>query len=151
MWVKLTDRIDEDPRILVAGPLGLALYVASLAYANRMETDGFIPETKARLLIDWGGHGSTATAWPTNTLLVVNKLGEPVVVGADVVIAFLLTAGLWEEVPTGYQIVGYAEDQFTKAELDERRKAWASRQQRYRATKRSVQSRRDVQGDSPRD
>jgi hypothetical protein len=59
-WVRLDDRITEHPKVAAAGPLGLAVFVAAIAYSNRNLTDGFIPRSVAATLIggewtDWEG------------------------------------------------------------------------------------------------
>lgn len=42
-WVRIDDLMPEHPKVIEAGPLGLAMFVAGLAYCNRHLTDGVIP------------------------------------------------------------------------------------------------------------
>lgn len=42
-WVRLDDLAPEHPKFVAVGPLGLALFVAGLAFCNRQLTDGAIP------------------------------------------------------------------------------------------------------------
>ena len=46
MWVKLDDDFVDHPKIVAVGPLAGWLFVAGLCYANRLLTDGFIPENQ---------------------------------------------------------------------------------------------------------
>ena len=62
-WVRLDDRITEHPKIAAAGPLGLAVYVAALAYCNRNLTDGFIPRNVASTLLSDEWVDFEGTVW----------------------------------------------------------------------------------------
>lgn len=59
MWVKLDDHFVDHPKIVAAGPMAGWLYVAGLCYANRLLTDGFIPEQQVTRLLPTNGHGSS--------------------------------------------------------------------------------------------
>lgn len=52
-WVLLDDRFSEHPKVAQVGPLGIAMQVAGLAYCNRNLTDGYVPASVARTLLDW--------------------------------------------------------------------------------------------------
>ena len=41
-WVRLDDSFATNPKILTVGPLGMAMQVAAICYANRHLTDGVI-------------------------------------------------------------------------------------------------------------
>jgi len=75
-WVKLDDGFYQHPKILRVGPLGMALQVAALCYANRHLTDGLIPAEAVPLLMP----------------------------GAEKIAARMVQVGLWDEAVDGYQI-----------------------------------------------
>lgn len=54
-WVRLEDDFYDNDKFEYVGPLGVALYVAALAYCNRNLTDGVIPRSKLRSLLDFEG------------------------------------------------------------------------------------------------
>lgn len=91
-WVKVDDHFDEHPKLAKVGPLGWALWMAGLAYCNRNLTDGFIPWSVARKLVNWEG-------------LRITSVQSQREVTSDYVIDLLVQAGIWAEVPDGYQYV----------------------------------------------
>lgn len=99
-WVRIDDNFAQHPKVIQAGPLGIALQVAGLCYANRHLTDGFIPRAATVTLLDFSG---LAVVGPTNDLGVGS--GEDV--AAQHVIALLVELGIWEEAQGGYQIHDY--------------------------------------------
>jgi hypothetical protein len=55
----------------------------------------------------------------------------------------LVTAGLWEDAPAGYQLIGWAKYQFTKEQVLARRKVEAEKKQRARdAARKAAEQRR---------
>jgi hypothetical protein len=54
-WVRLSDDFYDHPKIMEVGPLGLSVWVAGLAYCNRNLTDGVLPESVAKRLMDFDG------------------------------------------------------------------------------------------------
>jgi hypothetical protein len=54
-WVRLSDDFYDHPKFIQAGPTGLAVWIAALAYCNRNLTDGEISESVARRLVDFDG------------------------------------------------------------------------------------------------
>ena len=85
-WVKLDDGFSEHPKILAAGPLGLALWACGLAYCNRQKArDGFIPAAKVPILY---------------------PIPQPMKVAAR-----LVAVGLWEETDDGFVVHDYHEFQ----------------------------------------
>lgn len=97
-WVRVDDAFYDHPKFHDVNALGVALWVTSLAWANRNLTDGFIPRSQAVRLINLDGidihHGMA---------------GRPVI--ADDAIDQLIGCGAWIEVDRGYQIVNYLEFQ----------------------------------------
>lgn len=71
MWMKVDDGIADHPKIITVGPLGLALQMRAICYANKNHTDGFIPNALvARLTCDLG-----VDNWPKQ--MVEARLWEP--------------------------------------------------------------------------
>ena len=54
-WVRVSDDFYDNPKFIDAGPLGVAVWLSGLAYCNRNLTDGNIPESVARRLVDFDG------------------------------------------------------------------------------------------------
>jgi len=117
-WVRLDEEFARHPKVLAAGPLGMAMQVAALCYCNSYLTDGFVPRSVVAGLLDLEGLGMRL--WS----------GELIGGGEDadwkLIVSDLLDAGLWEEVPGGYRIHDFHDYQPTKREvleLREKRKA----------------------------
>jgi hypothetical protein len=94
-WVRIDEEFPDHPKVVGAGPLGIAMQVAGLCYCNRHLTDGFVPRSAARRLIDLDGLG----------------------VSPDDVIATLLGVGMWSRVDGGYQIHDYDHYQPTRDQV----------------------------------
>lgn len=103
-FIKMDDRVPEHPKILDAGPFGQLLWTNSLCYANRNLTDGFIPASVARRLIDVEGYSLE---------------GIPLTITA--IIEALVKVGLWEKRDGGYLIRQYLDYQTSKAEIEAKR------------------------------
>lgn len=99
-WVKLSDTFADDPRLEEAGAQALALHVAALCYCNRQLTDGKIPERTALRL--WSVDNPQAA------------------------IDALVAVGLWKVRKDGFEIVGYLENQPSRAHVWATRKARAA-------------------------
>lgn len=117
-WVRIDDHFDEHEKLAQVGPLGIALWVAGLAYCNRNLTDGAIPWSVARKLLSWEyldvpndeGYRSR------NRISVVSgRRGNDV--NSEMVIDLLVYAGLWEDKGDEYLIHDYAEYQNTKEDI----------------------------------
>jgi hypothetical protein len=121
VWVKLDDSYPTHPKMVAAGPLGLALQTSAICYSNRYLTDGYIPTKVAKKLLD---------------------LDELPGIGWKSIANRLVEVGAWREVPGGYQIHDYAEYQPSKAEVEEGRRAAKERMQRVRANKQRTNSER---------
>lgn len=94
-WVRIDEEFPDHPKVVGAGPLGIAMQVAGLCYCNRHLTDGFVPRSAARRLIDLDGLGVTP----------------------EDVIASLLAVRMWLRVDGGYQIHDYEHYQPTRQQV----------------------------------
>lgn len=137
-WVRIDDAFNDHPKFALAGPLGLAQWVAGLAYCNRNLTDGFIPRAVAKRLIDWDGVGWRM--WHGD----VGGAGED----ADglAVSGHLVDAGLWDECDGGYVVHDYHEYQPRADEVRAKRAEARDRMAVARANRRS----RDVRANFER-
>jgi hypothetical protein len=118
-WVRIDEEFPDHPKVVGAGPLGIAMQVAALCYCNRHLTDGFVPRSAARRLIDLDGLG----------------------VSADDVIKALLGVKMWSRVDGGYRIHDYEHYQPTRAQVlaeRERNRLAGEKGGRARAAKRGV-------------
>lgn len=52
-WVRLDDEFYDHPKFEAAGPLGIALWTAALGYCNRKLSDGKLPRSVMRRLLDF--------------------------------------------------------------------------------------------------
>ncbi len=55
-WVRIDEKFARHPKVMRAGPLGIAMQVSALCYCNEHLTDGFVPRAVARTLLDWEVH-----------------------------------------------------------------------------------------------
>lgn len=51
-WVRIDDGMPEHPKVLSVGPLAFALDIAAICYCARNRTDGRVPRSKVRILLD---------------------------------------------------------------------------------------------------
>lgn len=123
-WVRLDDEFAFHPKVMRAGPLGVAMQVAALCYCNQYETDGELPRAAAATLMHFEG-------------LAFVSGGDLFGVGDDVtwqVVADILVAsGVWHEpghdckecppVSDGYYLHGYLKYQPSRADLEAEREA----------------------------
>jgi hypothetical protein len=117
-WVRIDDQMPQHPKLARVGPLGFALQIAALCYANRHLTDGFIPWSVARSLLNWefveppdeDGNERIMRLSISN-----GHIGDDV--SADYVIGLLVSAGVWKEAAGGYRIHDYRKYQPTKKEV----------------------------------
>jgi len=101
-WVRLDDNFADHPKVIGLSDTAFRLYIEALCYSNRQLTDGFIPMA---------------------VYLKASKNDD-----AD----FLIEAGLWEEVPLGYQIRSYDEYQPLREKVEEKREQARERLRRFR-------------------
>ena len=98
-WVRFDDTFPEHPKVLKVGGDAVWMHVCALAYCNRLETDGVIPTG------------------------VVGRLSDRK--DANRLAAKLVSEGLWDVHPEGWEIHDYHDFQPSKAELEQRREARA--------------------------
>ncbi len=118
LWVKLSATLDDDPRIIEAGPLAELLWLRLLRIAKRSLSDGIVSE----------GHLRKATADLPGTLISTGP--DP--------IAALQDVGLLRKIDAQrYELAGWLDWNPSRGELQERRAATngnaAERTRRYRA------------------
>jgi general stress protein YciG len=108
-WVRIDDEFARHPKVVQAGPLGMAMQVAGLCYCNQYLTDGFIPDAVVPGLLSLDGLGMRM--WK----------GEMIGGGEDASWQFvaddLEDADLWIRVDGGYRIHDYHDYQPSKAEV----------------------------------
>lgn len=113
-WVRIDDKFAQHPKVLAAGPLGMALHIAALCHCNQYLTDGFVSKQTASNLLRF------------DSLALVDGLA-----GTDVdwpaVVEMLVCSGLWEPVDGGWVIHDYLEYQPSRKQIqgvsEARRKA----------------------------
>jgi hypothetical protein len=127
-WVRIDDHLDEHPKIAQAGPLGLALFVAGLAYCNRNLTDGYIPRAVALTLLEFSHPDHDGNPLPIS---VTNGMQGHDITAQDV-IDTLLELRLWKTARGGYQVHDYHDYQPTKARVLADRKAARDRMKNHR-------------------
>ena len=98
-WTKIDDQFYDHPKVVAAGPLGIALFVCGLSYCSRHLTDGFISVVQVRRLIDIDNPGDVAER--------------------------LVSVGLWERRDGGYQVHDYLEYNPSRAKVKAIRQARA--------------------------
>jgi hypothetical protein len=116
-WVRIDEDFAQHPKLMQAGPLGMAMQVAGLCYCNRNLTDGRIPRAAARTLLDWELVDGDGVIWTLGR--TSGHAGDDI--GSDWVIERLLEAGIWEEVPGAYLIHDYHDYQPSRAEVEAER------------------------------
>lgn len=129
-WVRIGSELPEDPRWESVGAAGLGLHVAALAYCNRNLTDGVLPLSRARRLLQCPD--------------------------VDDVIDRLVAAGFWRRDQDGddVEIADYHECQPSAEKVREARRLKAERQARWLERKRgdaSAGASRDASRDGGRD
>jgi hypothetical protein len=119
--VRLDEEFPDHPKVAAAGPLAIAMQVAALCYCNRKLTDGFVPRGVARSLLDWEIVDKDDRVWR----VAVHSGRRGVDVTCAWVIDVLVSAGIWEEVPGGYQIHDFLAYQPSRVEVEARKEQTA--------------------------
>ena len=138
-WVRIDDEFPQHPKVVRAGPLGMALQVAGLCYCNKYLTDGFIPWAVAKTLLNWEFLDDPD---PDGTILVMSitvsgqapaqapaqaqskhVLKQNSTGMTDYVIGLLKKAGVWEEIPGGFLVHDYEDYQPSKAQVEAEKQA----------------------------
>jgi hypothetical protein len=97
-WARIDDQFRHHPKVVQAGPLGIALHVCGLSYTAEYLTDGFIPRGAVNTLCDFEGVWFRGYA-PGSKDDYAWTVRE--------VVADLVALGMWDEVEGGYQIHDY--------------------------------------------
>lgn len=106
-WVRIDENFAQHPKVVRAGPLGMAMHIAALCYSNRHLTDGFVLKQIVKHLLDLDGlsmRGNLDADW--------SMIAED-----------LVAAGLWEEAPGGWHIHDYLDFQPSKSDIDKKKQA----------------------------
>ena len=138
VWVRIDDRYAENPKIVEAGPLCVALWLAGLAYCNRNLTDGFIPWSTARTLVDW--EYAERDGRQITIAISCGIGGEDLT--SNAVIKRLVEVGLWDVVRDGtepkhlrvkgYQVHDYEQYQPSRAQVLKERELTAKRVSKFK-------------------
>ena len=139
-WVRIDENFAQHPKVLRAGPLGMAMHVAALCYCNRHLTDGFVPKQIASMLLDLSGLGMRM--WSNETM------GGGHDAEWQMVVDDLVEAGLWWPVEGGWHIHDYLDYQPSKQQvqrLKEVRSETGRRGGKQSASKREANSQANAQ------
>jgi len=126
-WVRIDDDFYNHPKVIKAGPLGIAMQVSALCYCNHYLTDGFVPISVIPGLLNLDGIGMRM--WANETF------GGGEDAAWTMVVEDLINAGLWESCEDGYRIHDYLEYQPSKAQVLADREANAKRQEAWKSRK----------------
>lgn len=131
-WVRIDDHFDEHPKLAAIGPLGWGVWLAGLAYCNRNLTDGFIPRSKARMMATLDDiEDDDGRLWALSRSS--GMTGDDV--QAQWVIDILVRAGVWDEVPGGYQVHDYLDYQPSAEKVNAEREKARNRMNMARSRK----------------
>jgi hypothetical protein len=102
-WVRIEEEFYLHPKVLRVGPYGMAMQIAALCYANKLRTNGFIPEEAPAVLLDFDG---------------CTQDGEPVY--SERIVGDLVAAGMWERVERGWRIHDYDDYQPSREQVEDK-------------------------------
>jgi hypothetical protein len=105
-WAKVSDTFNDDPDLLGLPRGARLLYVEGLVWSCKLETDGIIP---------------------AHVLARITDEPDPAAAAAR-----LVEAGKWATTATGYEVVGFLEDQRSADEMATARAKARERQERRR-------------------
>ena len=136
-WVRLSDDFYDHRKFDRAGVLGIALFVAGLAWSNRNLTDGFIPRKTALRLLDFEDVVDAVRNADHNG--VTNGLHNDALTPEITrnAVQTLIDAGLWHVEESGYRIHDYLDYQASKEQVAAGRQSNAARQKAWRERKRA--------------
>jgi hypothetical protein len=103
-WFKVDDGFWSHPKSVDLTPEAVALWVRAGSYCGKHLTDGFVPAGRLGML-----QGTPEAAYE------------------------LVVAGLWTEVPDGWQFHEWDRYQDTKDVVERRRESWKARQAKRRS------------------
>lgn len=150
-WVRLSDDFYDHPKFDRAGTLGIALFTAGLAWANRNLTDGFIPRKAALRLLDFEDVVEAVRNADRNGVtnaLHNDDLTPAITRGA---VQSLVDAGLWHVEEGGYRIHDYLDYQASKEQIEASRQSNAARQKLWRERKKAEkQAQNEAQSNADR-
>lgn len=126
-WVRIDDEFYHHPKVVKAGPLGIAMQVSALCYCNKYLTDGFIPISAIPNLLNLDGIGMRM--WSNETF------GGGEDAEWKLIVDDLVSAGMWEECIGGYKIHDYLDYQPSRSQVIAEREAIMKRQERWRKRK----------------
>jgi hypothetical protein len=132
-WFQVDDSAPDHPKFLRAGHNAFALWVAGLAYCNRLHTDGRIPKEVVSSLLPTMSRPCRARAV---TALCSNAVQDPSNPESE-------PHHSWVDRGTYYEVHHAEEYQETKAEMEQRRQQDRERQRRFRQARLEELSRRD--------
>lgn len=125
-WVRISDDFYDHEKFAEVGPLGLAVWIAGLAYCNRNLTDGKIPHRTAQRLLHIDGIGIYTSNHTGRDAQVADGIDE------------LLEAGLWVDEGTKYAVHDYLDYQPSKDDVTRQRQKNAYRQAQFKKRKRAA-------------
>jgi hypothetical protein len=127
-WVRVSDDFYDHPKFDAAGSLGIALWVAGLAWCNRNLSDGYIPRRAALRLLDFEDAIEAASNGDRNG--VSNGPSNSAV--ARFVAQKLVKAGLWTDEEDGFRVHDYLDYQKSADQITAERDRNAARQKAFR-------------------
>lgn len=147
-WVRLSDDFYDHPKFDKAGVLGIALFAAGLAWANRNLTDGFIPRKKALGLLDFEDVVEAVRNADRNAVTNVTDNDALTLCVARNAVQALVDAGLWHVEEGGYRIHDYLEYQGSREQIEASRQSNAARQKLWRERRKAE---KEAQNKAPSD
>lgn len=135
-WVRISDDFYDHPKFDAAGALGIALWVAGLAWCNRNLTDGLIPRRTALRLLDYEDAAEAVRAADDRNGVTNAPSNSDVTSSvARFVADRLVKAGLWIEEDAGYRVHDYLDYQKSATQITAARDKNAARQAAFRQRK----------------
>jgi len=123
-YARIDDRWDEHPKFVDLDLAAFGLMACAIVYSNRQLTDGFIPDKAVR---SFGACGKGP------------KIAER-----------LVAAGIWIRVDAGYEIVGFLDHNFSRAEVEAKRASDRNRKRPAKDSARNPDGRGDESDRIPR-